>query len=359
MKTLVVGYNHSRKDKRVMRTVEIFCRLGPVCYQFSGENSAFSNDFQRNLRDFSLCRDEMPGRGKLIKRIRLDREILKLVKELDYDLAYFHSFPASQPIKLFREVKKRGKKLLYDLHEIMPVQFLPEKYSFLNPVLWRILKAQLSLVDGVIGVSDEAMKMMFEKTGIARPLLIIPNYAATGIQIGRNAKNAEIAVVGGTSRKITINGNLLKELKKNFKLISIGTNCDIVDEELPFMNYDLMMDRISKVKYTLLAFQSRSDPQYPNDIYSLPNKFYDSLAAGTPVIIDDRFVSMKKIIEETNTGLILDLSKEPDRDLSLILNAPGSYDSYLENLGRYYDRFVWDNSKEDCFVDFIATIMNS
>jgi len=125
------------------------------------------------------------------------------------------------------------------------------------------------------------------------------------------------------------------------------------------MNYDLMMDRISKVKYTLLAFQSRSDPQYPNDIYSLPNKFYDSLAAGTPVIIDDRFVSMKKIIEETNTGLILDLSKEPDRDLSLILNAPGSYDSYLENLGRYYDRFVWDNSKEDCFVDFIATIMNS
>ena len=111
----------------------------------------------------------MPGRGKLIKRIRLDREILKLVKELDYDLAYFHSFPASQPIKLFREVKKRGKKLLYDLHEIMPVQFLPEKYSFLNPVLWRILKAQLSLVDGVIGVSDEAMKMMFEKTGIARP----------------------------------------------------------------------------------------------------------------------------------------------------------------------------------------------
>ena len=87
--------------------------------------------------------------------------------------------------------------------------------------------------------------------------------------------------------------------------------------------------------------------------------FYDSLAAGTPVIIDDRFVSMKKIIEETNTGLILDLSKEPDRDLSLILNAPGSYDSYLENLGRYYDRFVWDNSKEDCFVDFIATIMNS
>jgi len=359
LKTLVVGYDHSWKDKRVMRTVKIFSKLGKVYYQFSGSNDLSIAQPKGDIQCFPFSRDEMPGRYRLIKRVRLDQEILRLVQDLDYDLAYFHSFPASQPVKIFREVKKRGRKLLYDLHEIMPEQFLPERLSFLNPVLWQILKTQLSLVDGVIGVSDEAMKMMFEKTGITKPFLIIPNYAVTSIQIGRNVKNAEIAIVGGTSRKITINDNLLKELKKNFKLISIGTNCDIADKELPFMNYDLMMDRISKVKYTLLAFQSRSDPQYPNDIYSLPNKFYDSLAAGTPVIIDNRFVSMKKIIEETNTGLILDLSKEPYKDLSLILNASGSYDSYLKNLGRHYDKFVWDNSKEDYFVDFIATIMNN
>jgi len=92
-----------------------------------------------------------------------------------------------------------------------------------------------------------------------------------------------------------------------------------------------MMDRLSKARFTLLAFQSRTDPQYANDIYSLPNKFYDSLTAGTPVIIGKRFVSMKKIVEETQTGIILNLlegSKEP----SLIQNALESYDCYLDNL---------------------------
>lgn len=124
------------------------------------------------------------------------------------------------------------------------------------------------------------------------------------------------------------------------------------------MDYKLMMERISKVKFTLLAFQSRSDPQYPNDIYSLPNKFYDSLAAGTPVIIGKRFVSMKKIVEETQTGIVLDLLEEP-KDPSLVLNALDSYGCYLDNIRANYNKFVWDNSKEDDFVDFITSILNS
>ena len=358
MKTLVVGYNHSWKDKRVMRTVETFSKLGHVYYQFSGGIDLSAAQRNSDVQNFSLCRDEMPGTSKVIKRIRFDHEILKLVEELDYDLAYFHSFPASQPVKIFREVKKRGKKLLYDLHEIMPEQFLPERLSFLNPLLWKVLKTQLSLVDGVIGVSEEALRMMFEKTGIDKPKLCLPNYATGGVSFENVVKNLEIAVVGGTHRKISIDSRLLNEIKRNFKLISIGTACNIADEELPFMDYRLMMERISKVKFTLLAFQSRRDLQYANDIYSLPNKFYDSLAAGTPVIIDKRFVSMKEIVEQTQTGIILDLLEEP-KDPTLILNALDSYGCFLDNLRANYDRFVWDNSKESAFVDFITAILDS
>ena len=358
MKTLVVGYNHSWKDKRVMRTVETFSKLGHVYYQFSGGIDLSAAQHNSDIQNFSLRRDEMPGTNKVIKRIRFDREILRLIEELDYDLAYFHSFPASQPLKIFREVKKRGKKLLYDLHEIMPEQFLPERLSFLNPVLWKVLKTQLSIVDGVISVSEEALRMMFEKTGIDKPKLCLPNYATGGLSFENCVKNAEIAVVGGTHRKISIDSNLLNEIKRNFKLISIGTTCNIADEELPFMDYELMMERISKVKFTLLAFQSRTDPQYANDIYSLPNKFYDSLAAGTPVILDRRFVSMKKIVEETQTGVVLDLV-EPSKHSSSFLNDSEAYDRYLDNLSSNYDQFVWDSSKEDVFLDFVAAVLKS
>ena len=358
MKTLVVGYNHSWKDKRVMRTVETFSKLGHVYYQFSGGIDLSAAQHNSDIQNFSLRRDEMLGTNKVIRRIRFDREILRLVEELDYDLAYFHSFPASQPVKIFREVKKRGKKLLYDLHEIMPEQFLPERLSFLNPVLWKVLKTQLSLVDGVISVSEEALRMMFERTGIDKPKLCLPNYATGGVSFENVVKNAEIAVVGGTHRKISIDSNLLNEIKRNFKLISIGTTCDIADEELPFMDYRLMMERISKVKFTLLAFQSRTDPQYVNDIYSLPNKLYDSLAAGTPVILDRRFVSMKRIVEDTQTGVVLDLV-ESSKHSSSFLNDSEAYDLYLDNLRRNYDEFVWDSSKEDYFLDFVSNVLKS
>lgn len=358
MKTLVVGYNHSWKDKRVMRTVETFSKLGHVYYQFSGGIDLSAAQRNSDTQNFSLCRDEMPGTNRVIKRIRFDHEILRLVEELDYDLAYFHSFPASQPVKIFREVKKRGKKLLYDLHEIMPEQFLPERLSFLNPILWKVLKTQLSLVDGVIGVSEEALRMMFEKTGIEKPMLCLPNYATSGVSLENCVKNAEIAVVGGTHRKISIDTSLLNEIKRNFKLVSIGTTCNIADEELPFMDYKLMMERISKVKFTLLAFQSRTDPQYVNDIYSLPNKFYDSLAAGTPVILDRRFVSMRKIVEKTQTGIVLDLLDAMKHPPSF-LNDSEAYDLYLDNLRRNYDEFVWDSSKQDVFLDFVATVLKS
>ncbi len=214
----------------------------------------------------------------------------------------------------------------------------------------------------MIGVSEEVLRKMFEKTGTEKPKLCLPNYATSGVSLENCVKNAaEIAVVGGTHRNILIDSSLLNEIKRNFKLISIGTTCNIADEELPFMNYKhhkLMMGRISKAKLTLLAFQTRSDPQYVNDIYSLPNKFYDSLSAGTPVIIYKRFVSMKKVVEETQTGIILDLLEEP-KDPSLLLNALDSHGCYLYNLRANYDKFVWDNSKEDSFVDFITAILNS
>ncbi len=130
LKTLV-GYNHSWKDKRVMRTVETFSKLDHVYYQFSGGIDLSAAQRNSDIQNFSLCRDEMPGTNKVIKRTRLDQEILRLVEELDCDLAYFHSFPASQPARIFREVKKSGKKLLYDLHEIMPENFFQRDSLFL------------------------------------------------------------------------------------------------------------------------------------------------------------------------------------------------------------------------------------
>jgi len=357
LKTLVLGYDHVGNDKRVVRTVNAFRKLGPVYYQSSSKS-----DFRSCEKVWSYVIDKvkMQGLSGLQKRRNFDKHILELVSDLDYDFVYFHGFPHSMPLKVFRCAKERGKKIFYDLHEIIPVQFLPEQYSFLNPILWQILKAQLSLVAGVIGVSGDAMKMIFDKTEISKPLLIVPNYANDSFSLfDSHIKREEIAIVGGSSRKTLINSDLLRELKKDFRLISIGAKCDIADECLPFMDYDLMMRRIASVQFTLLSYQNRLDEQYANEIYSLPNRFYDSLAAGTPILLAKRFVTMRKIIERTHTGLVLDLLLEPDECLPMIRKALNSYDNLLENLRIHHDEFVWNTSKENEFVNFITTVLDN
>lgn len=172
MKTLVIGYGHQKDDKRVSRSVSALKKLGPVHYQF-WRTAADEQSEQRGngVILHPLSRDQMRGFGKYAKRLNFDREVLRLVSELDYDLVVFHFSPAFFPVKVFAEAKKRKKKIIYDLHEIMPEQRLPEKAGLLKPFLWTILKTQFSLSDGVISVSQEAIDYMFKRRSSFRSIM--------------------------------------------------------------------------------------------------------------------------------------------------------------------------------------------
>jgi glycosyltransferase involved in cell wall biosynthesis len=340
-----------------MRTVEALKKLGSVYYQFSGSTMPDERD---NLHYFAIKKEFMQGRFSVQKRWNFDKQVLELIRTTDCDLVYFHGFPSSMPIKVFRFARRMGKKIIYDLHEIMPVHFLPERYSFLSPIMWQILRVQLRIVDAIVGVSDEATKMMLDKTGTSIDVLTVPNYANFAVPLSESlVKNDEIIVVGLTNRNFSINDRLLKELKRKFRIVSIGAPNCFADEALPFMEYESMMERLSKAKFTLLAHHSRSDFNFANDVYSLPNKFFDSLAAGTPVILAERFICMKKIVEETNTGIVLNLVHESDEDLKTLQESLNHYNTYIQSLKLYQDKFAWNESKEAIFNDFIMRIMKS
>lgn len=358
MKTIVIGYGHSKDDKRVARTVDAFRECGFVHYQYWEDVEGRDKDEQwSNVRYYPLNRDSMKGPGRYVKRLHFDQEILKLVREKDYDLAYFHFSPASMPLRIFREAKKRGKKLIYDLHEIMPEQRLPERASLFKPIMWEILRKQFALCDGLVFASEEAADYMFQRTKQYSKRFSLPNYANNfgNVSFKKHRKD-EIIVVGGTQRDVSISEELVKRLKDEFRIVSIGMKWSVADENIPFLKYGQMMERLSKARFTLIAFHSRSDLYYKNDIYSLPHKFYDSLAAGTPLIVAKRFASMRKIVERTGTGLVLDLIQEPEKDFAEIINALNSYEEFLINLERYHNDFVWDKSKKDNFIRFAEEI---
>lgn len=356
MNTLIIGYNHSLHDKRVYRTVEAFRKLGKVYYQYSGE---ISSDEVSNV---VLISNRKSATRSTVERIRsrfnFDQRIMSLVRELDYDIAYFHGFPSTMPTRVMKEVKKRGKCLIYDLHEIMPIQFLPEKMAYLNPLLWNILKRQLKLCDGVVTVSHEAADFMLSRTNTEKPFHIVPNYAMMQIPPKTaSQREREIVYVGKSSYSMIEfdKTSFARILRSNgFRIKCIGTDWKEADISLPFLPYEQMIESISRAFFTLIAFNSRSDLYYKNDIYSLPNKFYDSLAAGTPVLVAERFVSMRKIVESLGIGVVIDSclpAKLFHRKLGFALE---NYEETLLRVQENQSNFVWNAEKERELLNFVV-----
>ncbi|AKI96525.1 glycosyltransferase [Kosmotoga pacifica] len=357
MKSLVIGYNHTFNDKRVMRTVKALRKLGTVYYQYAGD---FVNDFE-DIVSIPLKKPNAKKRIKYYKQRReFDKEILKLVKTLDYDLAYFHYFPASMPLGIFKAVKERGKTLIYELHEIIPIQFLPERYKSLSFIMWQIFKQQLLLSDAIACASEEALKFMLTKTRVlSKPFFILPNYASIKLlPEPRSKRRKEIVYVGRAQRSTNSEKAFLMELKnRGFTLKSIGMNWNIADISLPFLPYPEMMKEVARSAFSLISFQSRKDINYSNDIYSLPNKLFDSVAAGTPVIVNSRFKSMASLVERYNVGTVIDTTQSICSITTKIIKAWNDYETFLDAIQTNAEHFIWNEKKEQEFIDFVLGVI--
>ncbi|RAM57826.1 hypothetical protein DS66_07020, partial [Mesotoga sp. SC_3PWM13N19] len=120
MKTLVTGFGHQKDDRRVSRSVSALKKPGRVHNQFWKTAADEQSEKPENgVILHSLSRDQMRGFGRYAKRLNFDRQVLCLVSGLDYDLVVFHFSLAFLQVKVFAEAKKRKKKIVFDLHEIM------------------------------------------------------------------------------------------------------------------------------------------------------------------------------------------------------------------------------------------------
>ncbi len=140
MKILVIGYMHSKHDKRVFRTVQAFSKCHDVLYQY------LANEKEDNYKDGNISYIPVQY-GKIsekksmweylkeaLRRVNFDRKILHLIESVDCDVVYFHHFLPTMPVKAFRLAKKLQRTVIYDVHEYHPQNFL----SFLPGTLKKL-----------------------------------------------------------------------------------------------------------------------------------------------------------------------------------------------------------------------------
>lgn len=258
----------------------------------------------------------LPGRVNRIvwttKRVR-DRALA-----LDADLYHLHD-PELIPVGL--SLKQRGKRVVFDFHEDVPKQLLSKPYldrRVSKLLSWAFTKYESRAVprfDAIIGATP-AITEKFR--GKARELANINNFPQLGeleSELPWERKAGEVAYVGGIStiRGIVVVLQALDRTRSRARLNLVGEFADRGSETAAkqlagwqmvnasgFLDRAGVRDVLSRSVAGIVTFLP-----LPNHVDAQPNKMFEYMSAGIPVIASD-FPFWRDIIVGYDCGLCVD-----------------------------------------------------
>lgn len=259
--------------------------------------------------------------GRINRMLNTTRKIYSQALDLDFDIYHFHD-PELMPTGL--KLIKKGKKVIYDAHEDLPRQIMSKPYlkNIAKPLLaYGIEKYEnlsASKLNGII-TATPFIRNRFKKINLNT--LDINNYPILGELSSENLwdeKDHSIAYVGGISkiRGIEVLVHSLKFTNENVKLNLAGkfSESDIEVKvkslsswskvkELGMIGRNEVKNVLSKSIAGIVTFLPE-----PNHIDAQPNKMFEYMSAGIPVI-GSHFPLWKNIIEGNNCGICVDPEK--------------------------------------------------
>lgn len=133
---------------------------------------------------------------------------------------------------------------------------------------------------------------------------------------------------------LLIYGKDLEELKKRID----GSNNIFWHDKV---SVDVYMDYVSSVDWGISLMENLCK----NYNYSLPNKLFDYIMAGLPVIVSD-LKEMKKFVEENNVGYVVD-STDSDKVIELLKNiSKEDAKEFNKNLEIVAKKYSWEEQEK-------------
>ncbi len=253
--------------------------------------------------------------GRISRMTKTTKNVFKKAKEIDADIYHFHD-PELIPIGV--KLKKIGKKVIYDIHEDFPRQILSKPY--LSRLLSKIISFFFEKYENYCAkkfnyliTATPFIKKRFVNIGCdaidVQNMPILSEF--TNIENIWEKKENAICYIGGIT-KIRGIFELIETMKlcKKTTLYIAGPIEDntIKDKlkEIANINYLGIIDRnkiaevFKKTLCGIVTFQP-----LPNHNNAIPNKMFEYMSAGLPVIASN-FPLWKEIIEGNNCGICVD-----------------------------------------------------
>ncbi|WP_180074655.1 glycosyltransferase family 4 protein [Acinetobacter sp. YH12116] len=256
---------------------------------------------------------------------RLDRmknspqRILQAALKLDADLYHLHD---PELLQIALNLKKAGRKVIFDAHEDLPKQVLSKPYlnKFNAYIISFIVKYYEKFICSKLDAIVTATPVIRDKfSKISKKAIDINNYPLLGeltpLDKDWSKIQNEIAYVGGITkiRGIEQVVDALSLLKTSTRLNLVGTcNEKSTTEifikkigwhavnELGQLNREQVREVLQKSIAGLVTFLP-----VPNHIDAQPNKMFEYMSAGIPVI-GSNYPLWKSIIEDNNCGICVD-----------------------------------------------------
>ena len=300
----------------------------------------------------------------------------RAVHGLRPQLVHFHD-PELIPLGLI--LKCLGYRVVYDVHEDVPRDVLTKYWlpvMVRRPVSWVVSGIEwlvARMFDAIISATPKiAERFPLGKTVLVQNFPILSELVAAE-NVPYQERPPHFAYIGGITRtrgihetveamshavQTTGGKDILLHIAGSFRPISLQSELEVLAgwhrvDYLGWVNRAQVAEILGNVKAGLVLFLPA-----PNHMDAYPNKMFEYMSAGLPVIVSD-FPLWRHIVDSAKCGLLVN-PKDPQAiaDAMLwILNNPAAAEamgkSGREAVEKYYN---WD-SEADKLVKLYRTLL--
>ena len=304
-------------------------------------------------------------------------QVYHKARQLDADLYHFHD-PELIPVGLL--LRARGKRVIYDVHEDVPRSLFAPSRDYLpsnvkRPLSWLIERFENLAVRGFSGLVT-ATPAIGERFHTLNPYTkVINNFpildeliSSDGVSWDKRSSSAAyvgtIAFERGIRQMVEAMAYLPDDLQARLKLagnFSPPQERDVVArlrgwrfvDELGFVDRREVARILSEVRVGLVLFHPE-----PNHIQAQPNKLFEYMSAGVPVIASN-FPLWQNIIEKAGCGLLVDPldAKAVALAIKYLLTNPSEAEAMGQRGKRAVEKYYNWQSEAEKLLNFYKEII--
>ena len=223
---------------------------------------------------------------------------------------------------------RSGGSLVYDSHELyIESGSLARLPRLARRLLFAYERRLVRRADAVITVNESIASELSARYGVPAPAVVMNCPPLALARTSREASPLRSLPSLGGARVLVIHGSLtpgkgllesaaaVERLPADCKLVLLGFG-SLRDRLLALSLTDPLRGRLlvqpPVPQSELLAWLSGADvaviaftPDSLNQLYATPNRLFESLAAGIPVVVSD-FPEMRRVVEEHGVGAVCD-----------------------------------------------------